>query len=118
MTTRKTTRKAPGKQQYGWLKAALVTGSLAATFLGTRLLAIEDARATAVPAAYPTPIVITVPIQAMPQSSAPAASIPAAANSAPQANGGQIVLDLPPIPQVVSPVLQPPAPVASSRSSQ
>lgn len=112
-----TTKKTGNKQQYGWLKAAAATGSLAATFLGARLLAAQDARATAVPP-NPTPIVITVPIQALPVTSAaaPISSAPAAAAS--NTNSGQLLLDLPPIPQVVAPALQPPPPVASSRSSQ
>ncbi|MBL1129273.1 MAG: hypothetical protein D8M54_12295 [Chloroflexi bacterium] len=114
-----TTRKTGNKQQYGWLKAAVATGSLAATFLGARLLAAEDARATAVPLA-PTPIVITVPMQAFPATSAAAPSSSAPAAAASSANGGQLLLDLPPIPQVVAPALQPPPPppVANSRSSQ
>lgn len=109
-----TTRQGRKKQQYSWLKATLFTGSIAATLLGTRLLAAQDQQATVAALAKPDPIVITVPIQA----SGVIAGAPAAAGSA-VSGSGQLLFDLPPIPQAVSPTLQPAVrPIARSQSSR
>lgn len=107
------TKKGQKKQQYGWLKATLLTGSMAATLLGTRLLAAQDRQAAAAALAKPDPIVITVPVQVP----GLVTGAPATASST-LSSSGQLLLDLPPIPQAVSPALNPAAPVRPVARSQ
>ncbi|MCP5098520.1 MAG: hypothetical protein GY943_23465 [Chloroflexi bacterium] len=111
MTTKN--RKRPNRQM-GLLKWAMAVGSLAASLLGTRILAQQElAPQTAV---SPTPIVINVPL-----------NMPTTLPMEPQtASPNSFTLDLAPIPEAVSPQIKaapPPqiiqvAPVAQSQSSK
>jgi hypothetical protein len=95
-----TKRSSPKNQDMGVLKTLLVLGSVAATLAGTRLVAVKDTVAqasatTAVP--EPKQIIIIEP--------APITPLPM-----PPTNGGSgqaIVLDLAPIPQAVTPHINP-----------
>lgn len=115
MTTKQRSRP---NQQMGSLKTAIALGSLAATFLGTRLLALQ-AQAPAATTAQ-DPIVITVPV-----------SLPTSGQSVTNVNGRAATqlsdgsLGLPPIPQAITPQIQtaPPgargvAPITRTRSSK
>lgn len=100
-----TTRRRKG-QSLALLQAALFTGSLLASVLGTRLLAKQDTAQTA--AAAPEPIVVTVPLDSAPaQRSAP--------NNARPASGDAQLLSLPPVPTAVAPVMRP---ITRTRSSR
>lgn len=98
MTTRKKSRP---NRQLGILKLAVAAGSLAASLLGTRLLAKQE------------DVVV--------QSNDTAVSVepivlPSSKISAPVRQ--ELSLDLPAIPQAVSPQIQAMPPVASSTSSK
>jgi hypothetical protein len=87
-------------QNMGLLKALLVLGSVAATLAGTRLVAVKDAVAhasatTAVP--EPEQIIII--------ESAPMTPLPKPPNSG--GSGLAIVLDLAPMPQAITPHINP-----------
>jgi hypothetical protein len=87
-------------QDTGLLKALLVVGSVAATLAGTRLLAVNDAvaQASATTAVPETKQVIII-------EPASFASLPM-----PPSTGGSeqvIVLDLAPVPQVITPHINP-----------
>ncbi|GAB4273909.1 MAG: hypothetical protein Kow0080_21860 [Candidatus Promineifilaceae bacterium] len=115
MTTKQRSRP---NQQMGSLKSAIALGSLAATFLGTRLLALQAQEPAA--AVAQDPIVITVPV-----------SLPTNGQNVMNVNGrtatqlSDVSLGLPPIPQAITPQIQtaPPstrgvAPITRTRSSK
>ncbi len=129
MTTSK--RPRPNRQM-GMLKLAVAAGSLAASLLGTRLLAQQDEMLSidSVQAVSPDPIIINVPIS-VPSSGVSENVVVSEPAPAPIANNNTsteqvLSLNLAPIPQAVSPQIQaapPPAavsvqPVASSTSSK
>jgi len=89
-------------QQVGALKALLLTGSVAATLAGTRLLALQEPAAAAVPANTTAPVMILVP-------AGDSSLVPLL-----QSNRGTRI-ELEPIPQVVQPRLNP---VVRTRSSR
>jgi hypothetical protein len=95
-----TNRRNSKNQDTGLLKTLLVVGSVAATLVGTRMVAVQDTIAqasatTAVPA--PEQIIII--------ESAPVTPLPMPPTSG--GSGQTIVLDLAPIPQAVSPQINP-----------
>lgn len=92
-----TKRASRPSQDMGLLKTMLVVGSVAATLAGTRLLAVNETIVeTAV--SQPNPVII---IEAAPTN---AISLPMPPNS----NGGQtIVLDMAPVPQAITPHINP-----------
>ncbi|MCP4418155.1 MAG: hypothetical protein GY805_16150 [Chloroflexi bacterium] len=119
MTTNNRSRRS--NRQMGLLKTAMVAGSLAASLLGTRLLAQQDAaQQTAV---SNEPIAITVPITL--PTAVESVSVPSATDSNTATIQG-LSLDLSPIPQAVSPQIKtapPPAavsvvPVTTTTSSK
>lgn len=87
-------------QQVGALKAMLLTGSVMATLIGTRLLAQQEPAAGAPTAAESITVVV-------PQSNASSLPLP------PTMRGTQVQLN--PIPQVVQPQFNP---VVRTRSSR
>ena len=91
-----TKRGNPKNQDMGVLKTLVVVGSVAATLVGTRLVAVEDTVVeTAVPESKQIIIIEPAPITPLPM---------------PPTNGGSgqaIVLDLAPIPQAVTPHINP-----------
>lgn len=110
------TKRARSGQHTGVLKAAVVMGSVAATFWGTQLLAAQDA--AQVVDTPPEPIVLNVPIALPTSQSAPAtavsnipADIPAVnLNQVPSPAVGGVSLNLLPIPQAVTPHISQPSP--------
>ena len=126
-----TTKKARPNRQMGILKLAVAAGSLAASLLGTRLVAMQDSDAALQnkTAVFTEPIVVNVPIT-LPTRQFTEEAVVNRVSPAPNNNivpaGQGLSLDLPPIPQAVSPQIQaapPPAavsvqPVTSSRSSK
>lgn len=99
-----TTKQKRPQQQNGILTALLVAGSLTATVAGTRLLAAQEAATAAVEITVSSTEPVTVVV---PAESATAVPLP------PNSRGVQI--ELPTIPQVVQPQIQP---VARTRSSR
>jgi len=105
-------RSKRSTQQWGGLKAMLVVGSLAAALAGTRLLGLqESAQASLEKTAVSTSETITV-IVPPPQTS----TLPLPPNWENGSPGVQV--ELAPIPQAVTPNIQPVQPVARSRSSR
>ncbi len=103
--TKRATR--PG-QDVNRLKTLLVVGAVAATLAGTRLLAVNDkVVGKAVSTPNPVTIIETAPTTALP--------MPPNVNNGNQA----IVLDLAPVPQAVTPNIQPVRvrPVARTKTS-
>jgi hypothetical protein len=97
MTTKRT------NQQVGMLKAAILTGSLVATFAGTYLLGLQEPVETAANRASVQPPALVIPADNEEASQLP-----------PQARGVRMV-KLKPIPQVVQPQIRP---VTRTRSSR
>jgi len=113
-----TTKNRPQRgQQFGSLKIAVATGSLAAVLLGTQLLARQDSAATAV-AAQDT-VVINVPANVPTTLQTGPASAPTTSLSQRQVN-----LNLQPIPQAAVPQIRTApavvrvAPLTQTRSSR
>lgn len=124
MTTAMTTRNMMTinnrpKDSHLILKGALVAGSLAASLLGTRLLAQKDAAAQNAATILPTPIVVTVYVPVPAPSNQPHNPAPASVQGQPVApsnlNPNQLLSNLAPIPQAISPVIQPVARTQSSK---
>lgn len=90
-----TKRGKPKNQDTGVLKTLLVVGSVAATLVGTRMVAVKDAVAETVP--EPAQIIII--------ESAPVTPLPMPPTSG--GSGQTIVLDLAPITQAVTPHINP-----------
>ena len=91
-----TKRGNPQNKDMGVLKTLLVVGSVAATLVGTRMVAVKDEMTvTAVP--EPEQIIII--------ESAPLTPLPMPPTSG--GSGQTIVLDLAPIPQAVTPHINP-----------
>ena len=107
MTTRRTNR---AQQQWGGLKAALIVGSIAATLAGTRTLALQEPVETVT-----EPVEVTVPIQEPAMVIIPAESSPL---PLPPNGARGVQVELAPIPEAVTPNIQPVQPVARARSSQ
>lgn len=97
-----TKRNSRVSQQTGTLKAILLTGSVMATLVGTRLLAQQEQAVADVPAAASESVTVVVP-----NSTTSSVPLP------PTLNGTQV--ELKPIPQVVQPRINP---VARTRSSR
>lgn len=95
-----TTKNRRSGQQLGSVKVLVVAGGIAASLIGTRLLASNDAQVTAVPTTQPTTIIVNPP---------------AAQTTNSTTGSGSVRLDLPPIPQAISPAVQP---ITRSRSSR
>lgn len=109
MTTNRSKRTA---QQWGGLKTMLVVGSLAATLAGTRLLGLqESAQASLAETAVNTSQPVTVVVPA-----AQTSTLPLPPHWEGSSRGVQV--ELAPIPQAVTPNIQPVQPVARSRSSR
>jgi len=113
-----TTKNRPQRgQQFGSLKIAVATGSLAAALLGTQLLARQDVAATAV--APQDTMVLNVPAN-MPTT---LQTSPAVA-SATGLSQRQVTLNLQPIPQAAVPQIRSApavvrvAPLTQTRSSR
>ncbi len=107
---RNSRRDKRSQQQWGGLKAALIVGSLAATLAGMRMLALQEPVETStstgsVPVSIQEPTVVIVP--------AASSSLPLPPNGA---RGVQV--GLAPIPEAVTPNIQPVQPVARARSSR
>lgn len=114
-TTGATTMTNPRpKESHLLLKGAMVVGSLAASLLGTRLLAQREA-ATAAQAVDPTPIFVTVYLPAPTAVPVSAANQAAPANHASSAAAQPVLSNLAPIPQAITPVIRP---VAHTKSSK
>ncbi len=93
-----TKRGNPKNQDMGILKTMLVVGSVAATLVGTRMVAGKDA--VVVTAPEPEQIIII--------QSAPVTPLPMPPTSGGSGSSAQtIVLDLAPIPQAVTPHINP-----------
>lgn len=130
------TKKGRMGQQTRLLKTAVAVGSVAAAVLGTQLLAAQDAAETTV--SQPAePMVIEVPItlptQPARQPNLPSAGVsqPANPGSAPTSSSapvGSVNLNLPPVPQAITPQINPapprqsaqpaPPPVTQTKSSK
>lgn len=91
-----TTKNRRAGQQLGLVRAMVIVGSVAASLVGTRLLAVNDAQETAVATPQPAAIIIEPPAAAPARNEA-------------------LLIELPPIPQAISPAVQP---VTRTRSSR
>lgn len=116
MTTR---NKSHRGQQFGSLKIAVATGSLAAALLGTQLLARQDAAAATAVSQQET-LTIQVPAD-MPTT---LNTSPAGLSGSGVSNQRQVTLDLQPIPQAAVPQINAApsvvrmAPLTQTRSSR
>ncbi len=115
-----TTRPRRSKQnQYNSLKALVAVGSLAATLVGAKMLAVQDeGQIVAETAVSPTtPNTVTTNTVTTNTNTATTSTdpLPMPPN---QSSNGTVTLNLQPIPKAASPVIQPAAqPVARAKSS-